>query len=452
MTALLLSFNMSAQTAPDFTVTDCHGETIHLYEILDAGQFVLIDFFFTTCGPCQAVTPIVKQTYELMGCNMYDVFYMEISPSDNNNACLNWVNNYGIEYPTIGTDGGGPAVCANYGISAYPTLVLIAPDHTIVEPDIWPINSVAHLSSILESHGIQQHECVTPIEEPSVEITLGDVTATTIEASFAPNETCASYYILSGIAADIQNWANMFGVSIAQLVKQWGIMKTEDFTYVWTDFIPGTEYTVYALPLDADDNFGELVTTTVTTSTLGGPGLSTIELSVTIVNDTTVNTLATPNDQTAVFHVGLITAEYCDEIGIDSALYYIRNDGYPQYATDEWTWTSLQSHTKYYAIATGQNANGEWGETTIVEFVTDPDAVNSNSIDNYRLFPNPANDYVVIEGDNITEVTIYNALGQEMKHERANADQVIINTSAMQNGIYFAKINNETTIRFVVNK
>ena len=439
-------------TATDFTVTDTHGQEINLFSILDNGQYVLIDFFFRACQPCQVLTPYVVEAYNSFGCNMHDIFFMEISVYDNNDFLQLWIDQYGIEYPTIGTDGGGPDVFSDYGVTICPTLVLIAPDRTIVKRQFYSVSSAQDIIDACEEHGIQQHECVPPIEEPSVEITLGDVTATTIEASFAPNETCASYYILSGIAADIQNWANMFGVSIAQLVKQWGIMKTEDFTYVWTDFIPSTEYTVYALPLDADDNFGELVTTTVTTSTLGGPGLSTIELSVTIVNDTTVNTLATPNDQTAVFHVGLITAEYCDEIGIDSALYYIRNDGYPQYATDEWTWTSLQSHTKYYAIATGQNANGEWGETTIVEFVTDPDAVNSNSIDNYRLFPNPANDYVVIEGDNITEVTIYNALGQEMKHERANADQVIINTSAMQNGIYFAKINNETTIRFVVNK
>ena len=35
-------------TAVDFTENDLNGNPIHLFEILDAGQYVLIDFFYTT--------------------------------------------------------------------------------------------------------------------------------------------------------------------------------------------------------------------------------------------------------------------------------------------------------------------------------------------------------------------------------------------------------------------
>lgn len=38
--------------AVDFTATDCHGNEIHLFDILDRGQAVFIDFFFLTCGQC----------------------------------------------------------------------------------------------------------------------------------------------------------------------------------------------------------------------------------------------------------------------------------------------------------------------------------------------------------------------------------------------------------------
>mgnify|MGYP003429495815 FL=1 len=46
--ALILSFNVKAQCplteAIDFTATDCYGEeTIHLFEILDRGQYVFIN-------------------------------------------------------------------------------------------------------------------------------------------------------------------------------------------------------------------------------------------------------------------------------------------------------------------------------------------------------------------------------------------------------------------------
>src|SRR5688572_4123188 len=41
--------------APDFTVTDSHGESHQLYaDYLDQGKTVLLEIFFTTCPPCNA--------------------------------------------------------------------------------------------------------------------------------------------------------------------------------------------------------------------------------------------------------------------------------------------------------------------------------------------------------------------------------------------------------------
>ena len=46
--ALSFSSNIYSQTAPDFTVTTVEGESINLYDLLNAGQYVLIDFTWTT--------------------------------------------------------------------------------------------------------------------------------------------------------------------------------------------------------------------------------------------------------------------------------------------------------------------------------------------------------------------------------------------------------------------
>ena len=107
--------------AVDFTVTDCHGQTYNLFEILDRGQAVFIDFFFYTCNQCQVISPYITGSYPLMGCNMHDVFYMEISYIDNDAMCQRWEEEHGVEFPTIGKDGGGNEVFDLYGIIGCPT-------------------------------------------------------------------------------------------------------------------------------------------------------------------------------------------------------------------------------------------------------------------------------------------------------------------------------------------
>ena len=103
--ALAFGFGLKAQCpyteAIDFTAVDCHGTEVQLFDILDGGQAVLIDFFFTTCGPCQQATPKIVESYYAMGCNMHDVFYMEISTSDGDAACQNWAANYGVHLQPI---------------------------------------------------------------------------------------------------------------------------------------------------------------------------------------------------------------------------------------------------------------------------------------------------------------------------------------------------------------
>lgn len=89
---LLLGAGLRAQQttlteAVDFTVTDCHGQTYNLFDILDRSQAVFIDFFFYSCGQCQVISPYITGSYTQMGCNLHDVFYIEISYIDNDAVC-----------------------------------------------------------------------------------------------------------------------------------------------------------------------------------------------------------------------------------------------------------------------------------------------------------------------------------------------------------------------------
>ena len=159
-------------TAVDFTVTDTDGNSHSLFSILSSGKYVCLDFFFTTCGPCQATCPYFKQTFTNYGCNTQDVYFMSI---DNGNTNAE-VDAYEVSYlggssgfPAVsGSEGGGNAVVSAYGITAFPTYILIKPDHSIVEQDMWPISSAASFDTYFAAHSLSYKACSSGIKESTL--------------------------------------------------------------------------------------------------------------------------------------------------------------------------------------------------------------------------------------------------------------------------------------------
>lgn len=154
----------SAQTnlteAVDFTATDTDGNTWNLFDELADGKYVLIDFFFTTWSTCPASIPHLNTTFEYFGCGDFDVTLLSIAIGDTDAAVIAYDELYGVLYPSIsGVEGGGTTICNAYGIAAYPTHIIIAPDHTIIEQDIWPISSPSDFIDPLEAAGCEANEC-----------------------------------------------------------------------------------------------------------------------------------------------------------------------------------------------------------------------------------------------------------------------------------------------------
>ena len=81
-------------------------------------------------------------------------------------------------------------------------------------------------------------------------------------------------------------------------------------------------------------------------------------------------------------------------------------------------------------------------------------AVESVAEESLKVYPNPANGYLNVEGE-MTSVEVYNAIGQCVITKAVNGNSTRINTSALNNGIYFLRVNNngEVTVRkFSVNR
>ncbi len=154
----------SLTTAVDFTVTDTHGNSHNLYSILNSGKYVCLDFFFTTCVPCQLTCPYYKETFTNYGCNTQDIFFLSIDYGNTDAQVDAYEVTYlggNAGYPTIsGIEGGGTAVCDAYGLTGFPTYMLIAPNKQIIETDMWPISSAASFDTYFNSHSLAQKTCL----------------------------------------------------------------------------------------------------------------------------------------------------------------------------------------------------------------------------------------------------------------------------------------------------
>lgn len=153
--------------APDFTVTDTHGKSHTLYQYLEADKVVVLDFFYTTCGPCQFYSPQVNLAYEKYGCNTNNVIFISIDHNDTDDEVLAYDDEYHIQYPSVsGLEGGGNSVVAQYNILGFPTFYVIDSTFTIIEEIDPPTLQVFDFR--FQQHGIDPAECnANAVPEPN---------------------------------------------------------------------------------------------------------------------------------------------------------------------------------------------------------------------------------------------------------------------------------------------
>ena len=455
--ALAICFGLKAQCsltqAVDFTATDVHGTEVHLFDILDAGQYVLIDFFFTTCGPCQQATPKVVESYYAFGCNQHDVFYMEIATGDSDAACLNWVNTYGVEYPTISGQAGGTTICNQYGIPSYPTVILIRPDHQIVIQDLWPIQNAQTIITALEAQGVEQHECgEVPVYDPQVTISIDDVTATDVTVTFTPNEDCVSYRYMLTTESAMEGWVQMMGLSVQEIVNTLGILGDGVYSNTFPNLEPNTEFAIYAVPSDINGELGEVVLVTFTTL----PEVvydETLTFSVdTVVLPWCELTWITLYNNTAEDVTITGICDERDELGFT----FDGQEMFSCYFPMEYTIPQGESvELGIECCVTGKGLvpdlvtiSSNMTDAQFVVMVDDTWSVNENEA-SISLFPNPANDFVTLSGESLGTVSVFNAMGQKVEEFEANGNELRIATNHYSEGVYFVKANGQT-LRFVV--
>lgn len=280
--------------------------------------------------------------------------------------------------------------------------------------------------------------------DPAVAMTATFVGFDSFTIEFTPNAECDHYSYVAMTDAEISMWTSALGLTVEQLIPMWGVATTTADSHTWSDMTPNTTYKVLALPYDANSVSYTYSYIEVTTSGNGGSGTAVVSISVSDITANSAHVVCTPNAETSAFYDGLVTVDYFNEIGCDSACTVLReNIPSPYYSEDAWDWLSLTPNTQYYAIAFGQNADGIWGDTTIYQFQTLSDvAVTDFTAKGISVYPVPNNGNFVIAGDDLqgANALLYSMNGQLLKNISLSSNNDV--SVSLPAGSYLLQIQN----------
>ena len=431
--ALAIGFGLKAQTdltqAVDFTATDCHGTEVHLFDILDSGQAVLIDFFYTTCPYCIQTIPYMVQSYQALGCNMHDVYYMEIScrGTDTDQVCQNWCQSHGVEYPTISGPAGGSNICNQYHIEYYPTVILIMPNREIVIQDLYPIPNAQTIINQLGAYDIQQYDCneLPSCEAPSPNsffASCDGLNMASLQWEASPDAQSYNVYRDGELLANVTStsyddsgleYLTTYCYTVTSVCDE-GLesdpVGPSCVTPEQVLFAPDTVYTYFGCVSTP----GMLTITNMTSDTLQILGYEGEGLFVECQYDgNDITRLSIPSTES-------VTIEVFADVPIKE-LFLGR----------------LHIYTSFL----------EYEVVVICDFTID--VKEHEGAFPVEIYPNPANDFVTLSGESLGTIRVYNALGQKVEEFEANGSELRINTTGYENGVYFVKTD-EQTMKFVV--
>ena len=85
-------------------------------------------------------------------------------------------------------------------------------------------------------------------------------------------------------------------------------------------------------------------------------------------------------------------------------------------------------------------AKAMYGNEYFVKVYWSPESVDENMTQNVEIYPNPAKDMLTIKAENVTNVMIYNSIGQKVYEKTVDSSEVSINLDGFDTGIYLVKI------------
>lgn len=218
----------------------------------------------------------------------------------------------------------------------------------------------------------------TPKTNPNVAITVNDIQALSVNATFTPTADVVKYYFVgteTGMIEELVEFYAAFGLemTVAEYITYTAQdSATAELTTDVINLIPNTASSIYVAALLTDGTY-EVVTSDFTTGMLGGPGAAALTITVDSIEQLSAFVEIVPNDQVSHYGLVLTTQSELDDLGFtdDSLVAYFNGDQYQYYyETLEQSIPQLEPSTEYLICAMAFNINGEASELYKVPFTT----------------------------------------------------------------------------------
>lgn len=115
----------------DYILQDASGNDGRLSEYLGKGNYTLLEFWASWCGPCRGSIPHLKQLYGLYHKDGFNI--LSVSMDTDNKAWHKAMDEEKMPWPQLGTRDGFGEISKIYNFNGIPYCVLIGPKGEIVE-------------------------------------------------------------------------------------------------------------------------------------------------------------------------------------------------------------------------------------------------------------------------------------------------------------------------------